>query len=195
MVVVNDSPLVKYEFEHPNVQIFNLDERFNSITTKLKWAYQNAKYDYLYRLDDDDLLTPWALNSVKEDILAHPEHDIYRSSQHYFFIDNKFNKLSSNVNNGNVYTRKYFDRIEWPCSKSGEDGNLTFSHGGKIYTSKKRPTMLYRWGMNIHHVSGLGVQTNAETLANTDKRIKKMEEGIIKLQPKFLNDYYSQLPK
>lgn len=193
MVVVNDSPEVKYVFDHPNVKIFNLDTRFDSITTKLKWGCEQAQGEYVYRLDDDDLLAPWALSSAAEDIENHPGHEIYRSDSQYFFVNNDFQKISSNVNNGNVYSKSYLNRIVWPNQKSGEDQNITFGHKGKIFTSTKKPTMIYRWGMNTFHISGMGILPNAEMMKRTDVSIKNRESGTIVLHPRFLNDYYKQL--
>lgn len=194
MIIVNDSKDVEYTFDHPNVRIFNLKDRYESITMKLKWGCEQALGEHIYRLDDDDLLAPWALSSVANDIETHPGYDVYRSSNQYFFVDNKFQKITSNVNNGNVYSKNYLNRINWPNRESGEDANITFGHKGKIYLSTKAPTMLYRWGMNTHHVSGKGKQSNAEVIKNRDSFIKHRETGIIPLQPKFIKDYYSQLP-
>ena len=194
MIIVNDSPDVEYVFDHPNVRIFNLKERFPSITTKLKWACEQTKYDYIYRLDDDDLLAPWALSFVDEDIKNHPNHDIYRSDRQYYFVNNKFNKITSNVNNGNVFCKQYLDRIHWPSSSSGEDANLVFGHKGKICTSSRKPTMIYRWGMNTYHISGMGILPNAEMQKRTDQHIKQKETGTIILSPHFKEDYYKQLP-
>lgn len=194
MVIVNDSPDVRYVINHPKIRIYNLDTRFDSITTKLKWGCEKAEGEFIYRLDDDDLLAPWALSSVADDIEKHPGHDIYRSSNQYFFVDNKFQKISSNINNGNVYSKAYLNRIKWPNKESGEDHNITFGHNGKIYESRKAPTMLYRWGMNTFHVSGKGKRPNDHILKDRDLHIKHKETGVITLSPEFLTDYYKQLP-
>ncbi|MFN9113485.1 MAG: glycosyltransferase family 2 protein, partial [Bacteroidota bacterium] len=78
MVIINDNPDVEYVFDHPMVKIINYKNRFKSISEKLKWGYRQCKYDYIYRLDDDDLLTPWALKNVQIDIEINPGYDIYR---------------------------------------------------------------------------------------------------------------------
>ena len=106
MVIINDNAEVDYKLDHfKNVRIINHKERFSSIGAKLEWGYKQCKYNYIYRLDDDDLLTPWALSSVMADINANPGHDIYRSNGMYFFSNNVFEKESSNINNGNVYAK------------------------------------------------------------------------------------------
>lgn len=192
MVIINDNAEVDYVYNHPKVRIINHKERFPSIAAKLEWGYKQCKYDYIYRLDDDDLLAPWALNNVRIDVLANPGYEIYRSEGMYFFVHNKFEKESSNINNGNVYTKSYLDRIKFPNKSGNEDDDITFHHGGKIYESKLKHTMIYRWGMNTLHISGLGIQPNQVILDQADKVLDNTK-GQIVIKPHFDNDYYSQI--
>jgi glycosyltransferase involved in cell wall biosynthesis len=192
MVVINDNAEVDYVFDHPKVTIINHKERFPSISAKIKWGYQQCKYDHIYRLDDDDLLAPWALKNASIDIQTNPGYDVYRSEGMYFFVNNIFDKESSNVNNGNIYTKAYLDRITWPDTSIGEDADITFHKNGKVYESKLKNTMIYRWGMNTLHISGMGHQPNQVILDQADKVLDNTT-GTIELTPKFLNDYYEQI--
>ena len=195
MVIVNDNPEVEYVYDHPNIKIFNLKERFPSIASKLQWGYKQCTHNFIYRLDDDDLLAPDALYDVgKETIKSLYNHyDIYRSKNHYFFVNNKFQKISSNINNGNVYTKKYLDRIVWPDKSGDEDAYITFGQNAVICETV--PTsMIYRWGMNTLHISGLGIQPNEVILAKADEMLDNTT-GVIHLKPHFDHDYYSQLPE
>lgn len=194
MVIINDNPDVEYVFDHPMIKILNYKERFKSISEKLKWGYRQCKYDYIYRLDDDDLLAPWALKNTQIDIEVNPGYDIYRSEGMYFFVNNKFEKESSNINNGNVYTKEYLNKIEWPDKSGNEDVDITFGHNAKIYESKLKHTMLYRWGMNTFHISGMGIQSN-ETILNQADKMLDDRKGIVQLNPHFDNDYYEQIKK
>lgn len=193
MVIINDNPEVDYVCINPGVKIFNVKERFPSIAAKLEWGYKQCQHNYIYRLDDDDLLAPWALENVKEDIINNPGHEIYRSRGMYFFVNNNFQKEDSNINNGNVYSKSYLDRIKFPDKSGDEDADITFMHKADIYESKLKHTMLYRWGMNTLHISGMGIQPNEVVLAQADKVLKE-QSGMIQLKPHFDNDYYSQLP-
>jgi glycosyltransferase involved in cell wall biosynthesis len=192
MVIINDNPEVDYVYNHSKVRIINHKERFPSISAKLEWGYKQCKYDYIYRLDDDDLLAPWALKNALTDIQTNPGYEIYRSKGMYFFVNNKFEKESSNINNGNIYTKAYLDRIKFPDKSGDEDADITFHHGGTIYESKLEHTMLYRWGMNTLHISGLGKQTNEKILSEAD-RVLDNTTGEIVLNPHFKNDYYGQI--
>jgi glycosyltransferase involved in cell wall biosynthesis len=192
MVVINDNAEVDYVYNHPKVRIINHKERFPSISAKLQWGYQQCQGEYIYRLDDDDLLAPWALHNVQTDIDNNPGFDVYRSKGMYFFVNNIFERENSNINNGNVYSKAYFDRIAWPDTSIGEDADITFHKNGNIYESKLKNTMLYRWGMNTLHISGMGHQPNQVILDQADKVLDNTK-GTIELTPKFLNDYYGQI--
>lgn len=196
MVIINDNAEVDYKLDHfKNVRIINHKERFSSIGAKLEWGYKQCKYNYIYRLDDDDLLTPWALSSVMADINANPGHDIYRSNGMYFFSNNVFEKESSNINNGNVYAKSYLDRIKFPDKSGDEDADITFSHGGTVYESKLlKHTMIYRWGMNTLHISGMGT-FNSEAIFNQADKVLDNRKGVVQIEPKFLNDYYTDIKK
>jgi glycosyltransferase involved in cell wall biosynthesis len=194
MVVINDNIDVEYVYNHSKVRIINHKERFPSIASKLEWGYKQCKYNHIYRLDDDDLLAPWALKNASIDIQTNPEYDIYRSEGMYFFVNNIYQKESSNINNGNIYTKVYLDRITWPDKSGDEDADITFAHKAKIYESKLKHTMLYRWGMGTFHISGMGQQSNQTILNQADKLLDD-EKGIIHLNPHFDNDYYEQIKK
>jgi hypothetical protein len=192
MVIINDNPEVDYVYEHDRVRIINHKERFPSISAKVEWGYKQCRYDYIYRLDDDDLLSPWALENVKKDILENPGYEIYRSKGMYFFVNNIYEGEGGNINNGNVYTKAYLDRIKFPDNSFGEDSDITFGNNSNIYTSELNHTMLYRWGMSTFHVSGMGNQTN-ETILNQADKVLDNRSGQIDIHPHFDNDYYSKL--
>jgi glycosyltransferase involved in cell wall biosynthesis len=194
MVVINDNAEVDYVYNHPKVRIINHKERFPSIGAKLEWGFKQCKYDYIYRLDDDDLLAPWALRNVQTDIESNPGFEIYRSKGMHFFLNNIYEGEGGSVNNGNVYTKAYIDRIKVPETSIGEDSDMTFGNNSKIYTSKLQHTMIYRWGMGTLHISGMGNVANEAVLAQADKVLDDTK-GNITLNPHFKNDYYEQIKK
>ena len=194
MVIINDAPDVEYIYDHPRVRIINCKERFSSIAAKIAYGYKLCNYDYIYRLDDDDLLAPWALNLTREYILNNPDYEVYRSDKHYSFVGNKFNCVTGNVNNGNTYTKKYLDRIVFPDISFSEDVMITFSNNSKVISvPSDQQTMIYRWGTETYHISSMGNIDNDEALKRIDEVVLE-EKGIIQLNPHFKNDYYSQLP-
>jgi glycosyltransferase involved in cell wall biosynthesis len=193
MVIINDHPEVEYIFDHPQIKVHNCSERFSSISEKLKWGFNQCKFDYMYRLDDDDLLAPNAIKLTEFDIKTRSWYDIYRTDKHYYFENNRYVKIGGMVNNGNVYTKSYINRITFPDKSWGEDTEITFENSAKIYNANRLPTMIYRWGMSTYHISGMGDKPSEELYKLADKLGKK-SSGKVNLNPRFENDYYSMLP-
>jgi len=193
MIVVNDCPDVTYDIDDKRVKIFNVDKRFSSIGKKLEYGMKQCTYDYVYRLDDDDLLTPWGLSLSAKYILENPNYDIYRCYSHYLYSNNTFVDIAGSVNNGNCYSKAYIDRIEFPDVSVTEDIEITFGRDANIYTGNTgRYSMIYRWGMDTTHISGIGNNDSQHVFDIVDSRTQ--EKGHIKLRPHFNADYYSQLP-
>ena len=191
MIVINDCEDIEYQFDHPNVKIVNIKERFPSVMDKLMYAFSLAKNYYMYRLDDDDLLAENALVKSIEAISENPGYDVYRSKGNYFFSNNVFVDKSGSVNNGNIYTKDYIDRIkEWPTKSYGEDHWLTYSNEAKIFEYEDI-SMIYRWGMNTYHISSYGDINNEKAFENVDNNTK--EEGFHVLQPNFTKEYYEEI--
>jgi hypothetical protein len=190
LLIINDNPYIEYIFNHSNINIINTKKRFKSISDKLKFGFDNSKFDYIYRLDDDDLLNENAILNIENIINNNPKFDIYRSKKVHFFVNNKYESLSSNVNNGNLYTKNYINRIIFPNSSFGEDYDITFKFNANIYESDII-TMIYRWGMDTCHISGLGNNTNEYILNKADEVLKNDKKGKIYLNPNFKSDYYS----
>lgn len=193
MVIVNDCADVKYTFEHEKIKIINLDHRFDSISDKLQYGFSQCGANNIYRLDDDDLLCPWALTCVAQQINEKKGMDVYRSEHQYFFSNNNFSYKTGNINNGNVFSKKYIMETKFPKKSGNEDVDFTFNFANKIDIKKNQATMIYRWGMNTYHISTMGFD-NESTLKMTDDMTKNSEKGTVILNPQFYNDYYSQIP-
>jgi hypothetical protein len=52
--------------------------------------------------------------------------------------------------------------------------------------------MIYRWGMNTFHISGLGIQPNQVILDHAD-RVLDDRKGLLELKPQFKENYYEQI--
>lgn len=191
MVVLNDSPEVSYYFNHPNIRVINHPTRFATLGQKLAFGFEQCRGEYIYRLDDDDLLTPFALDLVKEQVKN--DADIFRSNKAYLIMNGISHEAWSNVNNGSCYRAEWLKSIKVPDTTIVEDKELTFESGGRIYTdSADKYTMIYRWNMDTYHISGAGVENanNPNLVFNyVDMQVQK-ESGEITLNPHFRGDYY-----
>ncbi len=192
MVVINDDVDVKYTYDHSRVRIFNLAKRYTSIIKKLQLGFFLSSNNYMFRLDDDDLLSENCLKDAKDVIVETPGYDIYRSKNHYFFNNNVYDSISSNVNNGNIYTKDFISTLNWDNPETAEDVWLTFDCGGKIYEYPEI-SMLYRWGMPTYHISGLGNYYEDPEDALINLTTVDTSKGEVRLIPHFANNYYEQV--
>ncbi len=193
MVIINDAPTVWYDFYHPKIRIYNLDERFSSLGKKLEYGFSECRYPYVYRLDDDDLLAPNALRRVLDVIRQQPGYDIYRHTQAYFIEQGVYRHIIDSINAGNVYAQAFLQRITIPDINFAEDRAMTFQSGGSLYEMTGTPTMCYRWKTGSYHVSGLGDVPAIVSYAAADLR-GDHEVGYVKLTPQFRQDYWAMLP-
>lgn len=197
MVIINDSPEVELRIDHPEVKIINLNVRLSSIGKKLEWGFTQCKGDWIYRLDDDDLLAPWGLDLQKEYRTEYPDKDVLRCQKHYFFSQNQYQGLADSINNGNCYSKEFIKRVGSFKDTSGDEDNwLTFHNNANIHIGDTgRYSMIYRWGMSTYHISAMGnYEDNNWILSHTDTLTEKSESGVIYLEPKFGSDYWAQLP-
>lgn len=193
MIVINDCKETEYRYENQkNVRILNISERFPSVFDKLMYGFSVSKNDYLYRLDDDDLLYQNSLEEAIKEIEENKGYDIYRSKKHHYFLNNQYQGRNGNVNNGNIYTKNYIQSIkENPPKQFGEDYWMTFANNAKIY-EYDYDTMIYRWGMQTYHISGLG-DISQEKMYNLVDNHKLDTIGVYKLNPHFDKNYYKEI--
>tara|TARA_B100001778_G_scaffold18086_1_gene13581 strand:+ start:1015 stop:1764 length:750 start_codon:yes stop_codon:yes gene_type:complete len=195
MLIINDQAKVDYVCDIPNVRIINCKTRFPSIFDKLLFGFAQANNEYVYRLDDDDLLAEKSFIKCQEEIHNNPGYDLYRSEHIHFTSSNVYRGMSGSVNNGNIFSKTFvasLDREEAAKKNSlsiGEDQYMIYHAQPKTYTFEF-PSMIYRWGMGTHHISGTGLKDPKEVNAAADASFVNMEQGTIKLEPVFKNDYY-----
>jgi glycosyltransferase involved in cell wall biosynthesis len=198
MLILNDSPDVRYHYNHPKIRIINHQTRFPSLLEKLEYGFSQSRGKFVYRLDDDDLLAPNGLQLVQGYIESNPGYDVYRCQNHYNFLDNQYYGLGSNINNGNCYDQEYIKRFEFNKSCSfGEDVLLTCNPNARMYNGDTgRYSMIYRWGMKTYHISGWGDITPDQANQNVDNFVRDhcvYASGDVELNPHFLEDYYQKL--
>lgn len=193
MVILNDNKDVQYKINHKNIRIINLQTRFETIGEKLKYCFDLCKNNYIYRLDDDDLIYKNGLLNLKKNILSNPDYDVYRSSMHHFFVNNEFKCSGGSVNNGNCYAKNYLSKIKNWKKSCNEDYFITFENNAKIHTIDCA-SMIYRWGMSTYHISGIFSQErqHKEYLDLGDRSGDNLI-GEIEVNPHFKHDYYKMI--
>ena len=198
MVVLNDCPDVSYIFNHPKIRVINHPTRFNSLGKKLEFGCAQCRGEYIFRLDDDDLLMPNALSLIHKMIGENEGYDIYRCKKAYFFRDNIFESIMQNVNTGNCYRSNFIKSIIFPDVSIVEDVAITYESGGKICEKDYGEyAMIYRWNWDTYHISGFGTDyaNNQEYLKDRVEEWVQQESGVITLNPHFKINYLQDITK
>ena len=194
MVIINDDPTIKYEFDHPRVKIHNVP-KFTKFMEKLKFGFDACRYTHMYRLDDDDLLLPNACDTALREIHANPDFDHYNAAQHWYVGVNQVdhNGLGSAVNTGNIFAKKFIDWLDWANAPEppGEDQWMVYYPDIKHYEFEE-VTMIYRWGVSPAHLTH---KPKNKTMDEFHKGVEQWnvdtdEVKLHKLQPNFTKDWY-----
>lgn len=162
LIVCNDAPGQTLRFEHPQVRVFNVPERFDSLSSKLIWMINQARGDVFCRWDDDDISLPHRLSYSLEKMGSGVE---WRAGNRWY----NNGSLSVVEHPGNthafsIWTRGALDKISgYPPDRSGdEDKAFTaelikagFPRQGEIIPVDEL-FYIYRWNTGSVHLSGSG---------------------------------------
>jgi len=209
LIIVNDYPLQKLVFDHPEVKIYNLDETFSTIGEKENYATNLCSADIICQWDDDDIAMPNHLRNVskyfKEDTnLLHWKHGVY-------YNEPVITNIEWIGNCGIVFNKNTWKAIGGhPVENAGYD--MTFVH--KLHDLDRSKIVLadppfeevswwYMWGGRGYHMSGAGTDADHPTRPNVIKRhsehieqlriVGKIPTGNVKLSPQWNKDYIQML--
>ena len=203
LIIVNDYPLQKLKFDHPEVHIYNIDSVFPTIGDKENFTIEKCKYDIIALWDDDDIslsnhLTNISKYFTKEAALLHWQRGI-------LFNRPKIEAITSLGNAGMVYRKSIWENIGYyPLENAGYDTtfvNKILSNFPNNIIKASPPdnevSCIYYWGHRSYHMSGLGaddetrpnvIQRHTEYIEN--ERIKgNIPTGDILLNPNWEVDY------
>jgi len=206
LVIVNDYPLQKLIFDHPQVRIYNLDKTFETIGEKENYATELCKGDIICQWDDDDVAMPWHLRNVEKYFVE--ESDLLHWERGVFFNNSAISSISGLGNSGIVFSKKIWRQLGGhPIENAGYD--MTFVIKIKNISRNiilasppdNEVSWFYMWGGRGYHMSGMGTDTNDKE--NVIKRHSnhveslrkqgKIPTGEIQLNPSWKRDYEKML--
>jgi glycosyltransferase involved in cell wall biosynthesis len=158
LIVINDESNVEYKFDHPSVKIYNIEERFKSLSEKRNFSRNVVNGDYIFVTDDDDIFYRNHVTMLLKYHLTNNDYNIvFNKICHY--SEHNMNTVEINCQvafNGSSIKREYYLNNSFPSDIScGEDQD--FIKNAKIFgIYDEEPTYHIRWGNNIHHISGMG---------------------------------------
>lgn len=198
MLIINDDPEVQYaidkKHEDAGVKIINVKQKFPNFIQKLKFGFDQARWDHVYRLDDDDMLDEDAIAEMRQRVDANPGFDMYRPSNHWFIHvnDSSQNNVSGGVNNGNVFTRDFINRLDWKWAIeniiAGKEDQWYFREAKKY--EFPGCTMLYRWQVSHYHLTSNNHEELKEYQEEIAKKRPEKKKGHVMLTPQWRKDWY-----
>lgn len=201
LIILNDDEDQTLFFDHPEIKIFNVKERFKTIGEKRNESVKLSSYDFLMPWDDDDIYLPHKISFSVKKILDN-NLDYYNLNQGFYYsIQDKIIDLSVNLFHANsIYKKEVFLKVEgYPNINKGEDSEFhvlllknskdilieNFKENNKFF---KDTFYFYRWGGITFHLSS--VENEKTALEEIKKnRSKNSPKGNIYLNPNWKEDY------
>jgi len=208
LIIVNDYPLQKLEFNHPDVKIYNLDQTFATIGEKENFAVEKCSADIIAVWDDDDVAMPNHLTNIakyfkKESDLLHWEKGVY-------FNEPNISAITGLGNSGIVYSKRIWKEIGGhPLENAGYDMSFVlkikdFSKNVVLAAPpNEEVSWFYMWGGRGYHMSGQGsdggdkpnvIKRHAEHIEYL-RQHGEIPTGVVKLNPRWKKDYSELLKK
>jgi len=189
LIVLNDQEGVTLFMDNcpSNIKIINHPKRFDSLGQKRNYLKGLAKGDYCCIWDDDDLYFFHRISKSVELMQTHP-CDIIKAKYAIMSVNNSNYTIASNLFHSQAcITRKFMDSKQYRDESVGED--IHFEEGAKIESINVMPFYIYRWGLSVHHLSGISNDKKSWERSLTFEPYTKIK-GKILIEPKFQNDYW-----
>ena len=207
LVIVNDYPLQKLVFDHPEVKIYNLDETFNTIGEKENYAIERCSGELIAVWDDDDVALSNHLSNIAK--FWRPDANILHWENGVFYNEPSITNIMGLGNSGIVYSKKAWEAIgKSPIQNAGGDMTLVVAlqnlgRQGVVLASppNKECSWFYMWGGRGYHQSGQGtdtegrpniIQRHSEYIEDL-RRKNLIPTGDIQLNPHWNKDYAQML--
>lgn len=201
LVVLNDHPEpLHLDQDYPEIRVINVPERFANLGAKRNHSIQLAQGEYLCLWDDDDLFLPWRLSTSMEHLMAKPDVWAFKPTAAWVSVHNRDYTIAGNVfHNQIAMPKQTIARVGgYPDMNSGED--IDFEKGiprDRWLHFPARPHELlyvYRWGNNVTHISGLGMDRPGKPTAwDRVAELTRGRKGGGLIKPGFDRDYWQDL--
>jgi glycosyltransferase involved in cell wall biosynthesis len=206
MIIVNDYPFQKLEFNHPDVKIYNLDYTFETIGAKENFAVSKCSADIIAVWDDDDIAMPNHLTNIAK--YFKKETDLLQWNRGVLFDEPNITAITGLGNSGIVYSKSIWKKLGGHFL---ENAGYDMSFVLKIKATSpniviasppdNEVSWFYMWGNRSYHMSGQGTDTpdRLNVILRHSMYIENLRQkgviptGNIKLNPHWNKDYKKML--
>jgi glycosyltransferase involved in cell wall biosynthesis len=164
LIIVNDYPLQKLKFDHPDVKIFNMDTTFSTIGEKENFAVSQCSGDIIALWDDDDIMLHNHLSNIAKYFTEGV--NFLQWNRGVFMNMPKIVDITGIGNAGVAYSKNAWEKVNGHnLENAGYDMSFLFKIrdqlGGCVAASPpdNEVSFFYIWGGRAYHMSGLGTDT------------------------------------
>lgn len=184
LIIVNDTPGVTLEYDHPQVRVINLTERCATLGDKRNVGTEAATGAIIVQWDDDDIHLPHRMDQAVENLVDadyFEPHGIWRFPN----LSHDNNGVWSSVG---AYRKSAWESVgKYESVNAIEDQRLQASLREKDRVIKgtgepKDSPCIYRWNDGQMHVSG-------NNKFDENYAASKSEPGTYKIEPSWKQDY------
>ncbi len=194
LIVLNDQQSVELvlDQDYPNIKLLNHPRRFNSLGEKRNYLKMLGNGELFCIWDDDDLYMPWRIReSVRLMKSEGNKYDIIKARLAFMSTHNSSYIVTQNLFHSQACVAKeYMDKTNYPNISVGED--MKFEEKARIGSFDIKPFYIYRWGLGIHHLSGISDQKQSWDKSLIFEPYTKLSGKII-IKPEFQNDYWKAI--
>lgn len=200
MIVINDAPGQVLECDHPDVKIFNLNQRFATLGEKLNFGIDAAQGDIIACFDDDDISLPFRL--VQSVLMLgdadywNPQRTWYAPHDQYRTFQLIWDHSHGVCHNASVFRKSAWEKVGRYPHQSG-DQDAVLDQKLKINCTVAPPYpkdlppdhygYIYCWGRSNCHLSGVGAENHESFYKAWGE--KPVEQGTFRLRPRQRYDY------
>ena len=201
LIVLNDYDQQTLAFDHPEVRIINLPNRFHSIGEKYKAVAALASHDLIFVWHDDDIYLPHRLSYT----VAHCDQHraFFKADKVWLWNDGKLSGPEQNTfHGGSCWRRDLFSKVHgYPhinnCYDIEFEQLCQAEAPNSFHLHPIQPAdiyYIYRWsGTNAYHLSAMGAdgQEQQKVVAYVAQQAVRgqIPQGQIQLKPHWKSDY------
>ncbi|MBS0206644.1 MAG: glycosyltransferase [Planctomycetes bacterium] len=193
LVIVNDTPGMTVEFDHPQVKVLNLPTHCETLSAKLDAGIEASDGEVICTWDDDDLHLP---GSMTMGISRLGDSEYFNPGAWWVLTGGDLTHETDRMaHQAGFYRRSVWQDVgKHPPMNGPEDVAMRTAlvERGQVVFGDGRPQnsqFIYRWNTGADHISGWGDQSKID--AAYERNATMGEPGVYRLQPHWRRDYTS----
>jgi glycosyltransferase involved in cell wall biosynthesis len=186
LIIVNDQADLTITCKNPNVKIFNLKDRFDTLGAKRNFSLEQISADakYVIAFDDDDLSFPNHISSLVAGFSTGSFSKVV-NKKHFITKDNKF--LNYNFFFpyfcASLFDKNFILEHKFLESNTHEADELVRISSKNTCTITTPPTFIHRFGLGIVHALAGNRKISSDEIYKLIAINKEPLSGSIELEP------------